>query len=56
MFSRNQGDMIITSCIYNNDNSGVENELNNGLYDGHEYSLLKVEIVKSMFFISVFFS
>jgi len=42
--------MVITSCIYNNDKSGVENELENGLYDGHEYSLLKVEIVKSMFF------
>ena len=39
--------MVITSCIYNNDMSGVENELENGLYDGHEYSLLKVEIVKS---------
>lgn len=46
---RNQGDMVITSCIYNNDKSGVENELENGLYDGHEYSLLKVEIVKSIF-------
>ena len=46
-FLRNQGDMVITSCIYNNDKSGVENELQNGLYDGHEYSLLKVEIVKS---------
>jgi len=44
---RNQGDMVITSCIYNNDKSGVENELQNGLYDGHEYSLLKVEIVKN---------
>lgn len=44
---RNQGDMVITSCIYNNDKSGIENELENGLYDGHEYSLLKVEIVKS---------